>query len=72
MNKFARLVSTPRAFVGSSAVAALTVAQSAHAAMPAGVTEAIAEIGANASTVATTVLLAVVAVFAIKFIRKGL
>lgn len=42
------------------------------AAVPAGVTTALADIGVDGSTVATTILLAVVAIFAIKFLRKGL
>lgn len=43
-----------------------------HAAMPSGVTEALADLAANATTIATTILLAIVAVYAIKFIRRGL
>jgi len=42
------------------------------AAVPAGVTTAVADIGVDGSTIATTILLAVVAIFAIKFLRKGL
>lgn len=45
---------------------------SAHAAVPADVTAALADIQANALTVAGVVLLAIVAVFAFKFLRKGL
>jgi hypothetical protein len=52
--------------------ALLSLGGSAMAAMPAGVDAAITDLSANAVSVATTVLLAVVAVFAIKFIRKGL
>lgn len=63
---------SPRALIASGVAASTMLATSAHAAMPAGVEDAIADLSANAVTVATTVLLAVVAVFAIKFIRKGL
>lgn len=42
------------------------------AAVPAGVTTALADIGVDGSAVATTILLAVVAIFAIKFLRRGL
>lgn len=63
MNKFVRY---------ASPVALMGLAASAHAALPAGVTDAISDIGTDAAAVATTVLLAVVAVFAIKFIRRGL
>jgi hypothetical protein len=48
------------------------LAQQAQAAVPAGVTTAVADIGVDGSTIATTILLAVVAIFAIKFLRKGL
>lgn len=45
---------------------------SVFAAVPAGVSTALEDIGTDGSTVATTILLAVVAIFAIKFLRKGL
>lgn len=45
---------------------------SVMAAVPAGVTTALTDIGADGSEVATTILLAVVAIFAIKFLRRGL
>lgn len=51
---------------------ALGAMGSAMAAVPAGVTTAVADIGVDGSTIATTILLAVVAIFAIKFLRKGL
>lgn len=54
------------------AVVGSTLGAAAHADVPAGVTSAISSIGTDGSSVATTILIAVVAVFAIKFIRKGL
>ncbi|MGA0610855.1 major capsid protein [Caldimonas sp. KR1-144] len=53
-------------------VSAPLFAAPAFAAVPAGVTTALESIGTDGSTVATTILLAVVAIFAIKFLRKGL
>lgn len=44
----------------------------AHAEVPAAVTTAVAALGTDAMSIATTVLVAVVTVFALKFIRKGL
>lgn len=63
MNKFARF---------AAPVSLLALGSAAHAAVPAAVTTAIADIQTDAMAVATTVLIAVVAVYAIKFIRKGL
>lgn len=51
---------------------ALGAMGSAMAEVPAEVTTAVGSLKSDAVTVATAVLLAVVAVFAIKFIRKGL
>lgn len=66
MNKFARFA-RPASFLS------LAVAGSgAMAAVPAEVTAAVTGISADATGVATLVLLAIVAIFAIKFIRKGL
>lgn len=48
------------------------VGASAHAEVPAAVTTAVAALGTDAMSIATTVLVAVVTVFALKFIRKGL
>lgn len=45
---------------------------SALAEVPADVTTAVGSLKADASAIAVAVLLAVVAIFAIKFIRKGL
>lgn len=54
-------------------VAALvSFAGAAHAEVPAAVTSAVDGIKTDGMAVATAVLLAVVAIYAIKFIRKGL
>lgn len=45
---------------------------SAHAAVPANVSTALTDLQADALTVAGIVLAAIVAVYAFKFIRKGL
>lgn len=57
-----------KVLVGSLLLAPL----SAFAAVPAGVTTAISDMSADAVTVATAVLVAIIGVVAIKFIRKGL
>lgn len=44
----------------------------AHAAVPVAVDTAISAMAADAATVATSVLVALIGVVAIKFIRKGL
>lgn len=49
-----------------------TVSVAAQAAVPAEVTTALGTIQADALTVAGVVLVAIVAVFAFKFLRKGL
>jgi len=49
-----------------------TVSAAANAAVPADVTTALSSIQADALTVAGVVLVAIVAVFAFKFLRKGL
>lgn len=64
MNKFARFGLVP----ASLALAML----SARAEVPATVTTALASLQADALTVAGVVLAAIVAVYAFKFIRKGL
>lgn len=63
MNKFARF--------GLGATLA-TLAASSFAAVPAEVTTAIGDMKTDGLVVATAVLVAVIAVAAIKFIRKGL
>lgn len=55
---------------GSGAVA--MVSGAAHAAVPVAVDTAITTMAADAVTVATAVLVAIIGVVAIKFIRKGL
>ncbi len=50
----------------------LSAMQAAQAAVPADVTTALADIKADALTVAGVVLVAIIAIFAFKFIRKGL
>jgi hypothetical protein len=56
-----------------AALATLVAAPSmAMAAVPANVTSALADLSADALTVAGVVLAAIIAVFAFKFIRKGL
>lgn len=57
------------ALVGGVAAAGVT---SAMAAVPAEVTSALASIGADALTVAGVVLVAIIGLFAFKFLRKGL
>lgn len=54
------------------AAGALVASGAAHAALPTEVTTALADLSANALTVAGIVLAAIVAVYAFKFIRKGL
>ena len=68
MYKFARIVTAPRAAFATLGA----LAGSAMAEVPADVTTAVTGIKTDASSVATLVLLAIVAIFAIKFIRKGL
>lgn len=55
--------------VGSSLVA---VAAVANAAIPADVTTAIGDIGTDGATVAWAVLVGLVAIIAVKYIRKAL
>lgn len=71
-SKFKRWVQVGVTTVGGATAGVLALAGSAHAAMPTGVTEALTDLQDNAVTIATTVLLAIIAIFAIKFIRKGL
>jgi hypothetical protein len=53
-------------------VSVATLAGSAFAAVPANVTTALSDLSADSLTVAGIVLAAIVAVYAFKFIRKGL
>ena len=66
MNKMFRFVriASPAALVAYGA--------SAHAALPTDVTSALDGLKADGVSMATAVLLAIVAIFAIKFLRKGL
>jgi hypothetical protein len=50
----------------------LALAGSAMAAVPADVTTALSTIGADALTVAGVVLIAIISLFAFKFLRRGL
>lgn len=54
------------------AAPALVLASQVQAAVPADVTTAINDMKADGLTVATAVLVAVIAIAAVKFIRKGL
>lgn len=69
MNKFARVIRPPKAAVGA---ALATIGASSFAAVPAEVSTALTALQADALTVAGIVLAAIVAVYAFKFIRKGL
>lgn len=64
MNKFARFSLVPAGLVA--------LAGSVHAAVPEAVTEAVTDMKADGLTVAGLVLAAVIAIYAVKFIRKGL
>ena len=57
--------------VGSVTALAVAGATSAHAAVPADVTTALTDMKADALVVAGLVLVAVIAVVAFKFMRKG-
>lgn len=57
------------AAVGTSLMVAGT---SAMAAVPADVTTALADLKTDGVTVAGVILVAIIAIFAVKFIRKGL
>lgn len=56
----------------AAVAAASSLAVAAHAAVPAVVTTALEDLQTDALTVAGVVLAAIVAVYAFKFIRKGL
>lgn len=66
MNKFAKRFAAPVLAAGSLVIG------TAHAAIPAAVTTALDDLSVDALTVAGIVLAAIVAVYAFKFIRKGL
>lgn len=67
MNRFATITRRVLPVASLSALAG-----AAHAEVPAAVTTAVEGIKTDGMAVATAVLLAVVAIYAIKFIRKGL
>jgi hypothetical protein len=69
MNKFARVIRSPKTAVS---MALATIGGAASAAVPAVVTTALEDLSTDALTVAGVVLAAIVAVYAFKFIRKGL
>lgn len=54
-----------------ASLGSLSLVGAAHAEVPAAITTALGTIGTDASSVATTILVALVIVFAIKFLRKG-
>lgn len=68
MKRFSKIrnLAVPAIAVGSVLVG------TAHAALPEGVTTALNDLSTNALEVAGIVLAAIVAVYAFKFIRKGL
>lgn len=68
MNKFARFITPARVALASMG----TMVASARAEVPAEVTTALTGLKTDGMAAATLVLLAIVAIFAIKFIRKGL
>lgn len=68
-----RQLSTRARLLGGSTIAALSAFPlSVYAAVPADVTTALGALKDDAITVATAVVVAIVAVYAFKFIRKGL
>lgn len=56
------LVAVAPAFIGSAV----------HAAVPAGVTTALEDMGEDSITIATVVLVAIIALAAFKFMRRGI
>ena len=66
-----RINTQTRRFAAVAATGALAVAHQAHAAVPTEVTTALGDMKADALTVAGLVLVAIIAVVAFKFMRKG-
>lgn len=66
-----RINTQTRRLAAVAATGALAVAQQAHAAVPTEVTTALGDMKADALTVAGLVLVAIIAVVAFKFMRKG-
>ena len=67
-----RLNLQTRRIAQAASVGALTLAGAAHAAVPAEVTTALTDMKADALIVAGLVLVAIIAIAAFKFMRKGL
>lgn len=66
-----RINTQTRRIAAVAATGALTLAQQAHAAVPTEVTGALETMKADALVVAGLVLVAIIAVAAFKFMRKG-
>ncbi len=60
-----------RRIAQAASLGALALASQAHAAVPADVSTALTDMKADALTVAGLVLVAIIAVVAFKFMRKG-
>ena len=69
MNKFSRVISKSR---NLAALGLASVTAAANAAVPATVTTAITEMQTDAVVIAGLVLVAIIAVMAVKFLRKGM
>lgn len=69
MNKFARFIRTPRALVGAPLLVSVG---GAFAAVPAEVTAALGDMKTDGLAVAALVLIAVIAIAAFKFMKKGI
>jgi len=72
LNKTREFFATKKAQVAAAAAIAAASISSAQAAVPANVTAALDDLQIDALTVAGVVLAAIVAVYAFKFMRKGL
>lgn len=66
-----RLNLETRRIAQSASVGALALAGAAHAAVPAEVSTSLTDMKADALTVAGLVLVAIIAIAAFKFMRKG-
>lgn len=69
MNKFARVIATKKAAVGGSLLA---LGAAAHAEVPAAVATAIGDMKTDGVSMATLVLVAVIAVGAVLFLKKAM
>ena len=72
LNKTREFFATQKAKVAAASAIAAASISSAQAAVPENVTTALTDLQTDALTVAGVVLAAIVAVYAFKFIRKGL